>query len=89
MSYFGGNTLYRYVVDWLLTRAIGPFIDGPLNVDSSKTPIELNNLIIKSDIIERFSSELPLTIEHGLIGRVLLNIPPLTGIFFNWVSFLG
>ena len=82
-SLFSGQGLYRVVIDWILSRAIGPFIDGPLNVDSSRQPIELNNVFLKRDIIERFSNDVPLTIEEGLIGKIMLNIPTIGKLLFN------
>lgn len=82
-SLFSTQTLYRWVIDWVLARAIGPYIEGPLNVDSSKSPIELKNLFLKRDIIERLSNDIPLTIEEGLIGKISLKLPNLSSFIFS------
>ena len=84
-SYFSSQGLYTIIIDWILKRAIGPFIDGPLNTNSNtEGPIELKNLLIKKDIIERLTkNNLPITIEEGLVGEILLDIPAISQLIFN------
>ena len=62
---------------------IGPYISGPLTVDSSGSPIQLSGLILKSDIIERFSDDTPLTIKAGYIGQILIHLPSISDIIYR------
>ena len=77
------NKLWDYTINYLLNRGIGPYIDGPLTVDSSGSPIQLTNLSLKSDVIERFSDDTPITIKAGYIGKILIHLPPIKDIILN------
>ena len=88
MASYLSSSLYRYAIDFLLARAISPYVDGDYKLDSGASAensgeLALKNVLIKKDIIEREFNDVPFTIEEGLIGKISLKLPAITNLLYG------